>query len=71
MDSAEETDSVRAVVSRVPSDWPAVTCWPTAASSVATLPETWNETEASLTGSTVPTTVMLWPMSARVTSAIR
>ena len=71
VDCADDTDSLSAVVSRVPRDWPAVTCWPTVAATVATLPATWNEAEASLTGSTVPTTVMLCPMSARVTEAVR
>ena len=71
VDCAEETDSLSAVVSRVPSDSPAVTCWPTVADTVATLPATWNEAEASFTGSTVPTTVMLCPMFVRVTEAVR
>ena len=71
VDCAEETDSLSAVVSRVPSVCPAVTCWPTAAVTVATWPATWNEAEASLTGSTVPTTVMVCPMFVRVTEAVR
>src|ERR1039458_425869 len=71
VDCAEETDSLSDVVSSVPIDCPAVTCWPTVAVTVATWPATWKEAEASLTGSTVPTMVMLCPMSARVTVAIR
>ena len=71
VDWSEETDSPSDVVSSVPSDCPAVTCWPTVAVTVATWPETWKEAEASLTGSTVPTTVMLCPMSARVTVVVR
>ncbi len=71
VDSAEETDSLSDVVSSVPSDSPAVTCCPTAAVTVATWPPTWNEAEASLTGSTVPTTVRLCPISARATVARR
>ena len=71
VDSDEETDSLRAVVCSVPNDWPAVTCWPGVAVNVATWPATWKEAAASLTGSTLPTTVSVVPMSARVTLAMR
>ena len=67
VDSSEDTDSLSAVVSRVPSVWPAVTCWPGVAVTVVTWPPTWKEAAASLTGSTVPTTVSVVPISARVT----
>ena len=59
VDWADDTASLSDVVSRVPRVWPAVTCWPTAAVTVATWPATWKAAEASLTGSTVPTTVRL------------
>ena len=71
VDSADETASLSAVVSSVPRVCPAVTCWPAVTLTVATCPDTWNEAEASLTGSTLPTTVMEVPMSARVTVASR
>ena len=60
-----------AVVWSVPNVWPAVTCWPGVTATVATWPATWNEAAASLTGSTLPTTVMDVPMSALVTVASR
>ena len=65
MDWAEETVSLSAVVSRVASVWPAVTFCPGVTATVATWPPTWNEAAASLTGSTLPTTVRVVPMSAR------
>ena len=71
VDCAEETDSPRDVVSRVPSDCPAVTCLAHGRRNRGDFPPTWKEAEASLTGSTVPTTVRLCPMSARATVAIR
>ncbi len=71
-DWAEETVSDSAVVSRVASDWPAVTCWPTVAVSVpATLPATWKTFDASLTGSTVPMRAMLLETEAFTTVAMR
>ena len=71
VDSADETASLSAVVWSVPSVCPAVTCWPGVTLTVATWPATWNEAAASLTGSTLPTTVMEVPMSALVTVASR
>ncbi len=71
MDWADETDSLRAVVSSVPSVCPAVTTWPGVTVTVATWPATWKEAAASLTGSTLPTTSSVVPMSARVTVAMR
>src|ERR1700719_4706659 len=59
VDCAEETASLNAVASSVPNDCPAMTCSPTVAAIVATFPATWNEAEASLTGCTVPTMVMV------------
>ena len=50
VDCAEETASLNAVASSVPNDCPAVTCSPTVAATVDTLPATWNDAEASLTG---------------------
>ena len=58
VDCADDTDSLKAVVSSVPSVSPAVTCSPGVAVRVATCPPTWKEAAASLTGSTFPTTVM-------------
>ena len=71
VDWADDTDSLSAVVSSVPSVCPAVTTWPGVTATVATFPATWNEAEASFTGSTVPTTLSVVPMSARVTVAVR
>ncbi len=71
VDWADDTDSFRAVVSNVPSVWPAVTAAPGAAVKVATCPPTWKEAAASLTGSTLPTTGSVVPMVARVTVAVR
>ena len=59
VDCAEETDSFSAVASRVPRVCPAVTCWPTLTATDATCPATWNDADASLTGSTVPTRARL------------
>ena len=71
VDWAEDTDSLSAVASRVPSVCPAVTTCPGVTVMVATWPATWNEDAASLTGSTSPTTSSVVPMSARVTVAVR
>jgi hypothetical protein len=71
VESADDTASLSDVVSSVASDSPAVTCSPTAAVTVATWPATWNEADALLTGSTVPTASWVWAIDARVTLAIR
>ena len=71
VDCADETDSLRAVVSSVPRVCPAVTTCPGVTVTVATWPSTWKAAEASATGSTVPTTSSVVPMSARVTVAMR
>ncbi len=71
LDWVDDTVSLRAVVSSVPNVSPAVTWAPGVTVTVATWPATWKEAAASLTGSTLPTTVRVVPMSARVTVAIR
>ncbi len=71
VDWSDETVSLMAVVSKVPSVWPALTCWPGVTGTELTWPLTPKAAEASLTGSTLPTTVRVVPMSARVTEARR
>src|ERR1700693_6343753 len=50
VDCAEETASLNAVASSVTNDCPRLYCSPTVAATVATLPASWNDAEASLTG---------------------
>lgn len=70
-DWADDNDSLREVVSRVPRTCPAATCWPTVTGTDATCPDTWNEADASLTGSTVPTRSWLFAIDARTTLVMR
>ncbi len=69
--SAEETDSLSDVVSRVANVSPAVTCAPGTAVTVATCPATWKLGEASFTGSIVPTTTRLLATEASTAFPMR
>ena len=68
---ASETCCCREVVSRVASDWPALTCWPTVTSTPATVPATWNDAWAWLTGSTVPEAVSVRTVLPMVATPVR
>ena len=71
VDWSEETDSLIAVVSKVASVCPGVTCWPGLTLTDVTWPLTPKAAEALLTGSMLPTTVSVVAMSARVTATVR